>query len=85
MYFNENEKVKAILEMTKKDFHRKIIKNVVKTSEFTKVINFGIDSLSEKEANKLVDILEKNGLKNLSGNDLLPVVHAIVNRAASYR
>ena len=81
----KNEKADQILQMKKREFHRKIIRKITKTPEFAKLVNFGLEGLSRADADKLISLLDASGVKDVSRDELLVVAYAITARAASYQ
>lgn len=75
-----------ILEMTKEDFHTRIIKKVAKSNEFARLVCFGLDALSEADKKQLIKTLRDSGVRErITENDLLSIAYAITTRASSYK
>lgn len=83
----ENEAIRYITQMTKTDFHNKIIRGVAKSMEFSCLVSSGAASAEDKA--KICEALNHAGVpiryEKTSDFDqqLEEIVHAITARAVS--
>ena len=86
---NNNDALNYIMSMKKTDFHHKIIRGVANTTEFSALVSFGADVISDKDKEKLCQAIIDAGVpiqyeKSSSFDERLEeIVHPITARAVS--
>ncbi len=80
------EKIIAqINSMSKEEFYLKIIRGIAKSAEFSKLVTFGADDLSEEEKKYLCGMLEKAGVcmgsGTLNDDNISKIANTITTRA----
>lgn len=75
-----------IWAMNRNDFREIIIKKVATSELFARVVCFGFNDLSKTDIGKLIMLIRENGFDiEITEEDLPSIIHAITERASSYK